>query len=174
MKLNKVVMLMAATVLTMGTANAADNAVSKKITLTAEINDSIFVSKPDGSSWYNTEALDAKDYTQSEFSKVLPIRIHTKNPDFKISLAQPLTMTSANYRMKDAKVTIGTTKGDLAVNHTAPQTVTQTTKMGTDYDDVYNLTVNVKAPTTVGELSTNGSYSGDLVMLFEPTAAVTP
>ena len=38
--------------------------VVKKITLTAQIGDSIFVSRPDGSGWYDHEELDATDRTQ--------------------------------------------------------------------------------------------------------------
>lgn len=172
MKLSKLVLAMGVTTALFGMAHTAQaDSVSKKITLSAQINDGIFVSKPDGSTWYGTEELDANDYTQTKFSKSLPVRVWTKSPDFNISLAQPLKMSSGNYEMKNAKVTLGSTAGDSEVTFGAQQKITQTVVANGGYDEVHNLKINVDAPTQVGTLSTNGSYSGDLVMVFEPVAA---
>lgn len=176
MKLTNIALIMAAAFLTVGAANAAtkpDNSVSKKITLTARINDGVFVSKPDGSTWYSTEELDADDYKQKHFSKVLPIRVWTKNPDFNVSLAQPLKMSSGNYEMLNPKVVLNTAQGDLDVVEAAPVKVTQTVATDDGFDAVYNLKIDVDAPpaAAVGKPSTNGSYSGDLVLFFEPSAA---
>jgi hypothetical protein len=172
MKLSKLVLALGMTTALFGMAHTAQaESVSKKITLTAQINDGIFVSKPDGSTWYGTEELEANDYTQTKFSKSLPIRVWTKNADFNISLAQPLKMSSGNYEMKNAKVTLGSTAGDSEVKFGAVKKITQTTSGNGGYDEVHNLKINVDAPTKVGTQSTNGSYSGDLVMVFEPVAA---
>ncbi|RDS99995.1 fimbrial assembly protein, partial [Burkholderia contaminans] len=79
MKLSKLVLAMGVTTALFGMAHTAQaDTVSKKVTLTAQINDGIFVSKPDGSTWYGTEELEANDYTQTKFSKTLPVRVYTK------------------------------------------------------------------------------------------------
>ncbi|UDQ80057.1 fimbrial protein [Erwinia rhapontici] len=175
MKLSNIALAMAMTLFIAGAAHAATTAdsVSKKITLTAQINDGMFVSKPDGSSWYNTEELEATDYKQKSFSKVLPVRVWTKNADFNISLSQDLKLAGPNYEMLNPKVTFGSGQGDLELKTGAAQKVTQVVKTDDGYDGVYNLTVKVDAPATpgAGKPSLNGSYSGDLVMLFEPSTA---
>jgi len=153
---------------------AQADTVSKKITLTAQINDGIFVSKPDGSTWYGTEELQPTDYTQAKFQKTLPIRVWSKNADFNVSLAQPLKLTSGVYEMKNAKVTLSSNGGDAEVKFGGVQKITQVTTGSGGYDEVHNLKVNVDAPAQVGTNSTSGSYSGDLVMVFEPVAAAKP
>lgn len=148
----------------------ANNTVSKKITLTANINDVIFVSKPDGSSWYATEELDADDYKQQKFTKTLPIRIFTSGADFNASLAQPLKMSNGSYEMVDAKVFLSSAQGDKELSYGTTQKITQVVSTSDGYDDVHDVNISVSAPPKNGALSTNGSYSGDLVMLFEPIA----
>ncbi|MDX9668006.1 CS1 type fimbrial major subunit [Pseudomonas sp. P5_152] len=150
---------------------APTNTVSKKITLTAQINDALYVSKPDGSTWYSTEELEPTNYTQSEFKKTLPVRVFSKNSEFNVSLGQQLKMSNGNYEMVSPTVTFGSAAGDKAVTFGAQQKITQSTKVGSDYDEVHDLNISVTAPTKVGTNSTNGSYSGDLVMIFEPVAA---
>ncbi|MEB2601430.1 MULTISPECIES: fimbrial protein [Burkholderia] len=172
MKLSKLVLAMSITGALFGIAHTAQaDTTSKKITLTAQINDGIFVSKPDGSTWYGTEELNANDYTQTKFSKTLPVRVWSKNPDFNISLAQPLKMSNGKYEMKNAKVMLGSTAGDFEVKFGAVQKITQTTAGNGGYDEIHDMKISVDAPTQVGTLSTNGSYSGDLVAVFEPLAA---
>ena len=149
--------------------------MSKKITLTAQINDAIFVSKADGSTWYGTEELEAADYRQKSFSKSLPVRVWTKSADFKVSLQQPLKMSNGFYEMKNAKVTFSSGAGENEVKFGAPLSVKQVTSTADGFDEIHNVVVNVEAPTkTAGGPETNGSYSGDLVMVFEPVAAVAP
>ncbi|WP_175911473.1 CS1 type fimbrial major subunit [Burkholderia metallica] len=175
MKLSKLVLAMGVTTALFGMAHTAQaDTVSKKITLTAQINDGIFVSKPDGSTWYGTEELNATDYTQAKFEKTLPIRVWSKNADFNVSLAQPLKMSSGAYEMKNAKVSLSGNSGDAEVKFGAVQKVTQVTAGNGGFDEIHNLKINVDAPTQVGTNSTNGSYSGDLVMVFEPVAAAAP
>lgn len=176
MKFSKAAVIIATTLLVTGAAHAekkSENSVSKKITLTAQINDGIFVSKPDGSTWYNTEKLEADDYKQSHFTKILPVRVWTKNADFNVSLAQPLKMSSGNYEMLNPKVVMTTADGDKEIIEGSAAKVTQTVKTAEGYDNVYNLTIGVDAPQPAGEgkPSTGGSYSGDLVMFFEPSAS---
>ncbi|VWB23051.1 CS1 type fimbrial major subunit [Burkholderia metallica] len=175
MKLSKLVLAMGVTTALFGMAHTAQaDTVSKKITLTAQINDGIFVSKPDGSTWYGTEELNATDYTQAKFEKTLPIRVWSKNADFNVSLAQPLKMSSGAYEMKNAKVSLTGNGGDAEVKFGAVQKVTQVTAGNGGFDEIHNLKINVDAPIQVGTNSTNGSYSGDLVMVFEPVAAAAP
>ncbi|WP_217588595.1 CS1 type fimbrial major subunit [Burkholderia sp. GbtcB21] len=175
MKLSKLVLALGVTGALFGIAHTAQaEPVSKKITLTAQINDAIFVSKPDGSTWYSTEELEANDYTQSKFSKTLPVRVWTKNPEFNISLAQPLKLSSGYYEMKNAKVQLTSQAGDAEVKFGAQQKITQTTAGNGGFDEVHNLKINVDSPKQVGTQTTNGSYSGDLVMVFEPVAAAAP
>lgn len=149
-----------------GTVQAADNTVSKKITLTAQINDALFVSKPDGSTWYGTEELDANNYTQTSFSKTLPVRVWSTADDFNVTLAQPLKMSNGTYEMANAVVSMG----EQALTFGSSLTVEQTVAGVGGYDQIHDLSINVDAPTkSATGPSTNGSYSGDLVMLFEPT-----
>ena len=150
-----------------GMVQAADNTVSKKITLTAQINDALFVSKADGSTWYGTEELIANDHTQTSFSKTLPVRVWSTADGFNVTLAQPLKMSNGAYEMTNAAVSLDTKALTFGTALTVDQTVTG---VG-GYDQIHQLAVSVDAPTQVGAVSTNGSYSGDLVMLFEPTPA---
>lgn len=152
-----------------GVANAApSNQVPKTIHLTANINDALFVSKPDGSSWYDVEEVKAVDYKQQKFAATLPIRVWSKNESFKLTLAQPLKMSNGNYEMPNAKVTVDTGAGSKSLATGASTEIKQTEKSGSEYDQVYNLNINLDAPMEANGLSTNGNYSGDLVMLFEP------
>lgn len=176
MKLRKIAAILSLSLFACASANAVNNVngnVSKKITLTAQISDSIYVSKPDGSSWYSTEELEAEDNKQKHFSKMLPIRVWSKNKEFTVSLAQPLTLSSGYYEMLNPKVTLATPQGDIDVKYGAGQTVTQTVTSDGGFDSVYNLFIDVDAPSAAekGSPSTNGSYNGDLVMMFEPSAA---
>lgn len=174
MKISQLILALGMGSVLAGAVNAAPlpaNTVSKKITLTAQINDALFVSKPDGSGWYGTEELDADDYKQTHFTKTLPVRIWTKNADFNASLAQPLKLSNGSYEMVSAKVTLGSAQGEKTLSFGSAQKITQVVSTADGYDEVHNVNISVSAPTKVGTLSTNGSYSGDLVMLFEPIAA---
>ncbi|WP_025126721.1 CS1 type fimbrial major subunit [Pseudomonas sp. PH1b] len=175
MKLKHILIAMGLSGALIGMAQAApasSNTVSKKITLTAQINDAMFVSKADGSTWYETEELEPVDYTQKAFSKTLPIRVWTKNSEFNVSLAQPLKLSNGSYEMTNTTVSISHSGGEAAVTFGTPLKVTQTVVANGGYDEVHSLKIGAKAPikTATGP-STNGSYSGELVMLFEPVAA---
>lgn len=175
MKLKNILIAMGLSGALIGMAHAAPsstNIVSKKITLTAQINDAMFVSKADGTTWYETEELEPLDQTQKAFSKTLPIRVWTKNSEFNVSLAQPLKMSNGTYEMTNTTVSIFHAGGEGAVTFGKPLKVTQTVAGNGGYDEVHNLKISAKAPTkTETGPSTDGSYSGDLVMLFEPVAA---
>ena len=156
--------VVAAAVLSTGMAHAAQG-VKKEITIVANINDAIFVSKPDGSTWYDKEELFAKDYTQTEFaSNDLPVRVYTTDDEVNVSLVQPLTVSRAD----------GAELSNIAINFAGKPVVQgtalnvkQTTPMNGGYDNTYTLKISAKAPTNAAG-STNGAYQGDLVMLFEP------
>lgn len=160
--------VVAAAILSTSMAHAADG-VEKKINLVATINDAIYVSKPDGKSWYTTEELYAKDYTQSEFAtNILPVRIFSKAAKIDVSLVQAVVIHKDN----------GTQFQNVVVNFAGvalpaagtPNSVTQTTQVGVNYDNIYNLQILADAPTMTAPdvTSNNGQYQGDLVMLFEP------
>ncbi|MFP3503672.1 CS1 type fimbrial major subunit [Burkholderia sp. SIMBA_062] len=175
MKLNKIALALGMSAALFGMAQTAQaEPVSKKITLTAQINDAIFVSKPDGSTWYGTEELNATDYTQKKFTKTLPVRVWSKNPDFNVSLAQPLKMSSGKYEMKNPQVTFSSNGGDAAVQFGSVQKITQVVAGNGGFDEIHNLKIDVDSPDMIGSNSTNGSYSGDLVMVFEPVASAAP
>jgi len=153
-------------ILSTGMVHAADG-VKKEITIVATINDAIFVSKPDGNTWYDKEELFAKDYTQTEFaSNDLPVRIYTTDTEVNVSLVQPLIITRADGAQLSA-VTVNFA-GKPVVQGT-PVKLTQTTTAPGGYNNTYTLKVNAKAPTNATG-STNGQYQGDLVMMFEPKA----
>ncbi|WP_114192395.1 CS1 type fimbrial major subunit [Edaphovirga cremea] len=161
--------VVAAAILSTGMAHAADG-VEKKINLVATINDAIYVSKPDGKSWYTTEELYAKDYTQTEFaSNVLPVRIFSKAEKVAVSLVQAVVIHKDNgAEFKNVVVNFA---GE-PLPATGVNTITQTTQVSGNYDNIYNLQILADAPTmVVGDPAetNNGQYQGDLVMLFEPT-----
>ncbi|WP_431225870.1 CS1 type fimbrial major subunit (plasmid) [Serratia sp. L9] len=161
--------VVAAAVLSTGMAHAADG-VEKKINLVATINDAIYVSKPDGKSWYTTEELYAKDYTQTEFaSNVLPVRIFSKAEKVDVSLVQAVVIhkdDGAEFQ----NVVVNFAGKTLPASGSA-NTITQTTVANGGFDNIYDLQILADAPTMVGGASAdanNGQYQGDLVMLFEP------
>ncbi|HDR9482185.1 TPA: fimbrial assembly protein [Burkholderia aenigmatica] len=164
MNATKIVLALCMGATLVGAAHA--DPVSKTITLTAQINDAIFVSKPDGSTWYSTEELNADDYHQNHFSKTLQVRVYSTKADFNVSLAQPLQMTSGKHMMLNPSVVLGDkdfSKGTAKVTQTTPGADAGT------FDQTYDLKIGVDSPTVPAGESRNGSYSGDLVMLFEPT-----
>ncbi|WP_024913746.1 CS1 type fimbrial major subunit [Chania multitudinisentens] len=163
--MNKIVLsVIAAAILSTGIAHA--EGVKKEITIVANINDAIFVSKPDGSTWYDREELFAKDYTQTEFaSNDLPVRVYTTDDEVNVSLIQPLTVARADgAQLADVAISFA---GKPVVQGTALN-IKQTTVAPGGFDNTYTLKINAKAPTNAGVNGTNGQYQGDLVMLFEP------
>lgn len=168
MKLSKVLIAFGLAGAFASVAHAAN--VTKSITLKAQIHDAIFVSKPDGSTWYGTEELNAKDYKQTEFTKTLPIRVWTKNVNFNVQLDKPLQLSNGIFQMTDATVSISHSGGTADVKYGTPATVTQVAQTSDGYDEVHDLKISVKAPVKAAnsKADTNGSYSGDLVLLFEP------
>ncbi|MCO7509288.1 fimbrial protein [Serratia fonticola] len=158
--------VVAATILASSMANAAPG-INKKISIVATINDAIFVSKPDGSTWYDTEELFASDRYQTTFaSNDLPVRIYSTTDKVDVTMVQPLTVSRADSAQLDGvKVTLG---GKELSTATAAE-LTQTTPVTGGFDNTYTLKITADAPTNVATgISTNGDYQGDLVMLFEP------
>lgn len=173
MKIGKLILVVSASSALAGIAHAGQasaQGVVKKITLTAHIDDSIFVSAPDGSAWYSTVELDAEDHTQRTFNKTLPLRVWTKSPDFNVTLAQPLKLSNGYYEMVNAKVALSSHAGDSEVPVGSARKITQVKQGNGGYEEVHSLKIRVDAPTRKGEVNPNGSYSGELVVLFEPAA----
>ncbi|KVQ15988.1 CS1 type fimbrial major subunit [Burkholderia ubonensis] len=175
MKIGKLILALCVSGALAGIAHAGQpstQAVVKKITLTAHIGDSIFVSRPDGSAWYDVVELTANDNTQKTFSKTLPIRVWTKTPDFIVTLARPLRLSNGHGEMTNAKVALTGADGTAIV---APDSMRKVTQVrpgdGGGFDEIHNLKISANAPARNGAARANGSYSGDLVLLFEPTAA---
>lgn len=177
MKLNKIILAIGLGAAAIGVATAAP--LTKTITVGATINDAIYVSLPDGTSWYSgTQSLDALDgYKQSKFAKTLPVRVYSSGNAFNISLEKKLVLAGNNgYSMTDTKVEIAdsaSATGPVALSTNAYK-VKQTTASGTAYDDVYNITISANAPTAIQNgASLNGTYSGDLALVFE-SSSITP
>ncbi|WP_175917177.1 CS1 type fimbrial major subunit [Burkholderia pyrrocinia] len=153
---------------------ASPQAVVKKITLTAHIGDSLFVSKPDNSAWYDVVELNATDRAQQSFATTLPIRVRTTNPDINVTLVQPLRLSNGRDEMANAKVVLTGKAGDAEIASGAARTLTLVKPARGEfagYDETRNLKVSAHVPVVSGATSTNGSYHGDLVLMFEPAAS---
>lgn len=167
MKLTNTLIALGLSSALIGMAHAAP--VNKTITLTAEINDAIFVSKPDGSTWYGTESLVADDFRQTHFTKTLPVRVWTKGTEFNVSLGHKLRLTGGGKEMKNVAVSLAHSSGEGAVEFGAtPLKVTQVQPGDGGMDEIHDLKITADAP---GGTNDNGTYSGDLVLVFEPVAA---
>ncbi|WP_195440650.1 CS1 type fimbrial major subunit [Klebsiella oxytoca] len=164
--MKKILAIATASLAILGTNSYADS-LKKDITILANINDAIYVSKPDGSTWYDTEELYATDYKQKKFvSDDLKVRVWSTSEQFDVSLSQPLTISRTDgTELKNVAVKFA----DQPVKLENKTTIKQTTSSDTGYENTYTLKISAEAPeiTTEGS-SLNGSYKGDLVMLFEP------
>jgi hypothetical protein len=151
--------------------------VTKTIKIIANISDSIFVSRPDGGGWYDTVSLLATDGTQKSFAADIPVQVWTSTPGVSVSLVHPLDLirTDAAYKMERVNVKFGdggSTGKDLSASSVS-QTFVQKTKIGNGYQSVYYLQIKANSPTNADRATTQGLYTGDLVMLFEiPPSAI--
>lgn len=148
--------------------------VTKTIKITANISDSIFVSRPDGGGWYDTVSLAATDGTQKSFAADIPVQVWTSTPGVNVSLVHPLdlTRTDAAYKMEQVNVKFGDGAG-AGKDLSASQTFVQKVKVGNGYQSVYHLQIKANSPTTADRATTQGLYTGDLIMLFEiPSSAI--
>lgn len=166
MKLNKLIIAIGLSAASIGVATAADP-MTKSIDLKATINDTIYVSKPDGSTWYDTvEELEANNYTQTKFTKKLQVRVYSSLNGFQVSLASPLSLQSGGLTMTTvAKL------GDKTLSTTAEKIkmTTASSAGGTTHDQVYDLDIEATPPTVASGASRNGAYTGKLAMVFEAT-----
>ncbi|MGN7982731.1 hypothetical protein [Burkholderia sp. 22313] len=152
---------------------ASPHAVVKKITLTAHIGDSLFVSNPDNAA-YGVVELNATDAGQRTFAVALPMRVRTTNPEINVTLLQPLRLSNGRDDLVNAKVLLMSQAGDaeIASGGARTLTLTQPAHDGFDgYDETRTLKIRAQAPTGGGAASANGSYRGDLVLMFEPVAS---
>ncbi len=145
--------------------------VVKTIKITANISDSIFVSRPDDGGWYSAVSLAATDGTQKSFAADIPVQVWTTTPGVNVSLVHPLDLvrTDAAYKMEQVNVKFGDGSGagkDFGVGH-GSQPFVQTVKVGNGYQGVYHLQIKANSPTSADRATTQGDYTGDLVMLFE-------
>ncbi|AHG22748.1 hypothetical protein Z042_10655 [Chania multitudinisentens RB-25] len=161
----------------MAQAQNSQTGVVKTIRITANISDSIFVSRPEGGEWYDTVGLVATDGRQRSFTANIPIQVWTTTQGVNVSLVHPLdiTRTDAVYKMEKVGVRFGDAGSagkELGVGH-ATQTFTQKLKVGNGYQSVYQVQIKADAPAARNDVSTQGYYTGDLVMLFEiPPSAI--
>ncbi len=159
----------------MSQAQAHNASVTKTITITATLGDSIFVSRPQGGDWYQTVDLAATDGTQQSFASSIPLQVWSTTPQFNVSLVHPLEIarTDSAYKMDGVKVKFageGSNGKDLGASGAA-QTFNQKVKVGNGYQSVYQLKVNANAPKSNGNTDTQGLYTGEMVMLFEIAAS---
>lgn len=166
MKLNKIIIAIGLSAASIGVATAADP-MTKSIDLKATVNDTIYVSKPDGSTWYDTvEELEANNHTQTKFTKKLQVRVYSSMNGFQVSLASPLSLQNGGLTMTTvAKL------GDKTLSTTAEK-IKMTTAASTGapaHDQVYDLDIEATPPAVVKDVSRNGAYTGKLAMVFEAT-----
>ncbi|KVV49194.1 hypothetical protein WT27_03315 [Burkholderia territorii] len=146
-------------------------AVVKTIRLTARIDDSLFVSKPDTAAGYGVIELEPTGGARPTFGATLPVRIYTTNPDIHVALLQPLTLSNGRYDMTDTKVMLANDAGHAEIVGDGARTLTLARPGINGYDETRNLTVIATAPAAHGAADVNGSYRGDLVLMFEPVAS---
>lgn len=152
----------------------SNQAVVKTIRLTAHIGDSIYVSRPDSPAGYGVVELEAADRAQQSFRKTVPIRVWSTNPDFTVAVARPLMLSNGRLEMTHPTVMLTSAAGTSTITSGAVQTITQVkrgTGAGSDgYDEVHDLKISADAPPR-SDAGVNGSYRGDLVLLFETRAS---
>ncbi|RQO35005.1 fimbrial assembly protein [Herminiimonas sp. KBW02] len=170
MKLHKLILAIAVGAASIGVASA--DSLNKSINLKATINDSIFVSKPDGSSWYGTEELEPDGFLQTKFTKVLPVRIYSTKNGFQVLLASPFQLANGGLTMTGTAKLAGVTLSSTA------QKIKMVTPAGSgtpagSFDQQYDLEIEAISPTVPEGVSRNGAYTGDLAMVFEATT-ITP
>lgn len=155
---------------------ASPQAVVKKITLTAHIGDSLFVSNPDDAA-YGVVELNATDARQQTFAAALPIRVRTTNPDINVTLLQPLRLSNGHDDLVDAKVLLTGNAGkagdaEIASGGARTLTLAKPAHDGFDgYDETRTLKISAQAPGAGGAASAHGPYRGALVLMFEPAAS---
>ena len=174
MKIGKYIIAAGACIAFTGLAQAgptSPHAVVKTIRLTAHIGDSLFVSTSGGAAAHGVVELNATDGSPQTFGATLPIRVYTTNPDVRVALLQPLRLSNGRYDMTDAKVVLADKAGGADIAHDGARTLTLVKPGINGYDETRNLTIRANAPATRGAAGVNGSYRGDLVLMFEPVAS---
>ena len=152
---------------------ASPQAVVKKITLTAHIGDSLFVSKPDNTACDVVE-LNAMDGTQQTLAAMPPLRVRTTNPEINVALLQPLRLSNGRDDLANAKVVLTGKAADAEIAPGGVRTLTLVSPghEGFDgYDETRNVKISAQAPVADDAASPNGRYRGNLVLVFEPAAS---
>lgn len=154
---------------------ASPQAVVKKISLTAHIGDSLFVSKPNDASLNDVVELTAMAGAQQTVAATLPIRVRATNPDINVVLLQPSGLPSGVDRPADVKVGLTGNTGNLDSVSGAGRTV-RLAKHGHDgfdgYDETRDLKISAHAQDVRGTAApAGGRYPASLVLVFEPAAS---
>ncbi|WP_063552479.1 hypothetical protein [Burkholderia territorii] len=174
MKIGKCIIAAAVCIAFTGIVHAgptSPQAVVKTIRLSARIDDSLFVSKPDTAAGFDVIELKPTGGARQTFGATVPVRIYTTNPDVHVALLQPLTLSNGRYDMTDTKVVLANDAGHAEIVGDGARTLTLAKPGVNGYDETRSLTVSASAPAAHGAVEVNGSYRGDLVLMFEPVAS---
>ncbi|RQS58214.1 hypothetical protein DID99_05935 [Burkholderia sp. Bp8986] len=150
-------------------------AVVKKITLTANIGDSLFVSRPDNSALGDVVELNATGGAQQTVGATLPIRVRATNPDINVVLLRPSGSPSGVDGLADVKVGLTDNAGNRGMVPGAGRPV-RLAKRGHDGFDGYDETHDVKISAHVQDVRgtgqpTVGRNPASVVLVFEPAAS---
>ncbi|WP_081081137.1 hypothetical protein [Burkholderia territorii] len=127
MKIGKCIIAAAGCIAFTGIVHAgptSPQAVVKTIRLTARIDDSLFVSKPDTAAGYGVVELKPTGGARRAFGATLPVRIYTTNPDIHVALLQPLTLSNGRCDMTDTKVMLANDTGHTEIVGDGARTLT--------------------------------------------------
>lgn len=151
----------------------APQAVVKRVKLVAHIGDSLFVTKPDQTA-YGLVELTATGSSAQVLTATVPIRLRTTDPEVNVTLLQPLRLSNGRDDLANVKVVLKSNSDDVEIAANVGRALT-IGKLARDdfsgFDEVRQVKISAKAPEASGASPVYGSYRGNMVLIFEPTAS---